>query len=208
MTERYNAERRAFNRLKQDCSEEAKLEYERAIQILHERYNTTIHENRFIVGGAVEVFTYALLRSVGIDCTLYASQETRGDLLLPNSKRLSVKGTFTGGAARVKLINKMGDGQRQWRTATIFVVSEVGLVYGTPNMVEEFVLDGNDSIDLTKRGLEVLIENPSNVFEMEIVRKSPTEMTAFSHKASSTVARQIMFEQSLGTLLTAFNNAA
>ncbi len=203
----YTQERRVFDRLKSDCSDEAKQEYELAFDILLTRYNTTIHENRFVVGGAVEVFTYALLRSVGIDCTLYADQTMSGDILLPRDRKLSVKGVFTGGANSVKLINKLGEGDRPWNTATLFVVSEVGIVYGSPDMVApEHIKDVKDGIQLTKQGIATLMDNSTNVYPMELARKPPTEMTGFSHKASNAVARHIMREMKSVQLLKAFPN--
>ena len=98
-------ERAAFDRLKNDISPQAKQEYERVFNTLIERYNTAIYENRFIAGGAVEIFTCALLRTVGVDCNLCGSQAKRGDIILPSDKMLSVKGVFTGGAEKCK-INK------------------------------------------------------------------------------------------------------
>lgn len=193
----YAQERRAFDRLRSDCSEEAKREYETAVATLLSRYNTTIYENRFIAGGAVEVFTYALLRSVGIDCTLYGAQSRSGDILLPNDRKLSIKGTFTGGPANVKLMNKLGGGYRIWDTATLFVVSDVGLVYGSPDMVtEEYIKDVKDGTELTKAGLQSLIDVPDNLFKVKIAKKPPTETTGFSEKASTAVARQILSEMS------------
>lgn len=112
MRTRYTAERRVFDRLKSDCSRTVKNDYQVAVKKLVELYNTTIYENRFIVGGAVEVFTYALLRSVGIDCTLYGDQAQGGDILLPNNRTLSVKSRFRG-VAEIRLLNKMGDGERR-----------------------------------------------------------------------------------------------
>lgn len=189
----YAQERRAFDRLRSDCSDEAREEYEKAIATLLSTYNTTIYENRFIAGGAVEVFTYALLRSVGIDCHLYGAQSRSGDILLPNDRKLSIKGTFTGGPTNVKLVNKQGGGHREWTTATLFVVSSVGLVYGSPDMVAmEYVKDSEDAIELKKAGLQTLIDNPANLFKAEIDRKPPTEMAGFSKKASTAVARQIL----------------
>ena len=88
----YTQEREIFERLKTNCSEDARHEYELAIHTLLEHYNTTIYENRFVVGGAVEVFTYALLRSVEIECKLYGDQGQDGDGLLPNGRKLSVTG--------------------------------------------------------------------------------------------------------------------
>ena len=88
----YTQEREIFERLKTNCSADARHEYELAINTLLSRYNTTIYENRFVVGGAVEVFTCALLRSVEIECSLYGDQGRNGDILLPNGRKLSVTG--------------------------------------------------------------------------------------------------------------------
>lgn len=201
---RYRAERRAFERLKTDCPPKARREYERAIRTLLERYNTTIYENRFIAGGAVEVFTYALLRSVGIDCTLYGDQAHAGDILLPNNRKLSVKSSFRG-VANIRLLNQMGSGAREWDTATLFVVSGVGVAFGAPDMVEADQLkDVGDAKTLKKAGLQALIDDPANVIGMKIAPKPPTEMTGFSHKASTAVARQILFEMRAQKLLSAF----
>ena len=203
---RYRVERRAFERLKADCPRDARLEYELAIQTLIERYNTTIFENRFIVGGAVEVFTYALLRSVGIDCTLYGDQAHAGDILLPNGRKLSVKGSFRG-VADIRLLNQMGEGARGWDTATLFIVSGVGIAFGTPDMVEaDQIKDTGDAKVIKKAGLQALLDDPANVIGMEIAPKPPTEMTGFSHKASTAVARQILFEMGAHELLRAFGN--
>ena len=198
-------ERRVFDRLREDLSIEAKQEYEYSVAALLERYNTTIHENRFIVGGAVEVFTCALLRSVGIDCTLYADQAKYGDILLPNDRKISIKGSFVGGITNVKLINKLGGGHREWTTATLFVVSEIGIIYGSPDMVAvEHIRDVSDGTQITTAGMKTLSENPANVLEMEILRKPPTEMTGFSHKASTAVARQILQDIKAVGLLSTF----
>ena len=203
----FRQEQRAFQRLKSDCSVEAQQEYELAISTLLERYNTTIFENRFIVGGAVEVFTYALLRSVGIDCTLYGDQARSGDILLPNDRKLSVKSTFTGGMTDIRLLNKQGGGDREWDAATLFVLSEVGIVFGAPDMVsDEWIKDVSDAVILRRQAVAMLAEDPANVIPMEITKKPPTEMTGFSHKASTAVARQIIFEGGLQTLLSAIDN--
>ena len=201
---RYRVERRAFDRLKADCPRSARKEYELAIHTLLERYNTTIFENRFIAGGAVEVFTYALLRAVGIDCTLYGDQAHAGDILLPNDRKLSVKGSFRG-VADIRLLNQMGAGDREWNTATLFVVSGVGIVFGAPDMADGSHLKAaGDAKLLKKAGLQALIDDPANVIAMEIAPKPPTEMTGFSHKASTAVARQILFEMGSKALLRAF----
>ncbi len=204
MTTRYSVERRAFDRLLSDCSEEAMAEYEHAVTTLVQRYNTTIYENRFTVGGAVEVFTYALLKSVGIDCTLYGDQSNAGDILLPGDRKLSVKSRFTPSGG-VTLLNKRGSGVRTWQIPTLFVLSGVGIVFGAPDMVDEqHIQDTGDAQVITQRGLASLTANGANVLPLEIPQKQPTEMTGFSHKASTALARQILFENQAETLLQVF----
>ena len=199
-------EQRVFRRLQTDSTEQIKQEYEKAISTLVERYNTTIYENRFTVGGAVEVFTYALLRSVGIDCALYGNQAKSGDILLPNDRKLSVKSSFTGGPADIRLLNKQGGGARKWDVATLFVLSEVGIVFGAPDMVsEEWIQDVSDAVVLKRKAIAALIKNPSNVIQIKIIKKPPTEMTGLSHKASNALAKQIIFEEKLENLLAAIS---
>ena len=82
----YTHERRVFQRLREHSSDTARKEFERASAELILSYNTTIPENRFIVGGAMEVFVCALLRSVGIHAILYGEESHGGDILLPNDK--------------------------------------------------------------------------------------------------------------------------
>ncbi len=198
----FNVERRAFDRLRSDCSDEARSQFETALRVLLERYDTTIHENRFVTGGALEVFTCAILRSVGIGCTLHASRTPGSDLLLSGGQQLSVKGSFTGKNSSIALMNKMGKGLRDWETATLFVVSGVGIVFGTPKTVSpEHVKDTGDQVILTFRGLRSLLEDPDNVFQVEIARKPPTEVTGFSRKASYAVAKEVLRETGATALL-------
>ena len=198
----YNQERRIFDRLKTDLKNQTKIEYENAFNVLIEKYNTSIYENRFITGGAIEVFTYALLRSVGIDCNMYGNQSLGGDILLPNQKLLSVKGIFTGGVNNVILMNKQGSGKRKWNTATLFIISEIGIVYGDPNMVKTSnIKDRSDSLVLDKKGLIEIIKNNKNYITMKLNKKPPTETSGFSDKASVAVAKQILQETNSQTLL-------
>ena len=174
--------------------------------MLLQRYNTTIYENRFVVGGAVEVFTCALLRSTGLDCTLYGSQAREGDILLPNDRKISVKGTFRG-VTDIRLLNTMGKGERKWTTATLFVVSGLGIAFGTPDMVESAHIESvGDAIVLKKGGLQRIVDNPENVFAMDIDDKPPTETTGLSLKASTTVARQILQDTNSATLRQALKS--
>ncbi|MXW63302.1 MAG: hypothetical protein F4Y00_06700 [Bacteroidetes bacterium SB0662_bin_6] len=197
----YETQRLLFKQLKRDCSDLSVREYEQAVSVLVQRYNTTIHENRFVVGGAVEFLTYAFLRSAGIECT---HRETEHGLILPDGNKISVNGVFQGGAQNVTLMNKRGTGERSWLIPRLFVVSGVGIVYGDQYMVKSvYIHDAGDSIELKKSGLEELISIPDNVLTMNISPKPPTEVADSSLTAGTSVARDILSETQSQMLLQA-----
>ena len=132
----FSAERRYFQALRGNCPPAALAEYRQAVSITVERYNTTVRENRFIVGGAVEIYTVALMRSAGIDAHGYGAQMDSSDLILPNGKALSVKSQFTKSRSKFKLINTQSNYTPEWHTATLFIIAGIGIVYGDPAMTE------------------------------------------------------------------------
>ncbi len=191
MKTRFMAERRFFDLLRSDCSTEARQEYELGIATVIERYNPTIHENRFVAGGAAEFFTWALLRSVDIDCAYDAKS---GAILLPENGRLSIKSSFRG-PTNVRLINQMGRGKREWKTATLFVISGEGIVYGDPDMVADtHIQPTGDGVTLKRAALRAFIADSENVFPMEIAAKPPADQDGLNHKVSSLVAHGILQE--------------
>lgn len=199
----YKQERQAFERLKADCTPKAEAEYVASVGRVVGQYNTTLHENRFIVGGAVEIFTCCLLRTVGLACKHYADQETGGDILLPKNKHLSIKSSFVG-PSDIRLINHQGKGNSEWTIATLFVISGVGIVYGDPSMVDdEDMKTPNDSKVLKRRGLVKLIKNNKNVMPVDIAKKPPTDLAGYSKKASSSIAKEALIEMESKILLSA-----
>ena len=199
-TTNFNIERNCFKHLKENLSRKAKEEYETGIKHLVERYNTAIYENRFTVGGVVEVFTLALMRSTGIEIKGCGSEAQGGDLILPNGRMFSLKSSFTRGGS-VILVNTRGDSGTDWRTATLFVLSNVGIVYGDPDMAQEDDLNRvADNLQIKRTALSRFAEDPSNLIPMEIPLKPPTEMADTSMKASDAVARQLMNELNMHTL--------
>lgn len=201
----FNSEQRYFNHFRNNLSDDAKAEYELGIKNLLERYNTTIYENRFIVGGVVEVFTLALLRSTGIAVFDYGSETAAGDLILPEGRMFSVKSSFTK-TGDIRLVNTMGESDTVWKTATLFVLSNVGIVYGDPSMVVEGDLKRvKDALTIKRAAVNRFAEDVSNLVAMDIPLKPPKEATGKSHKASTAVARQLMDELKMVNLMHQIN---
>lgn len=197
----FNSEQRYFYHFKNNLSDKAKAEYEIGIKNLLERYNTTIYENRFIVGGVVEIFTLALLRSTGIAVFDYGSETAAGDLILPEGRMFSVKSSFTK-TGDIRLINTMGESDTVWKTATLFVLSNVGIVYGDPSMTVEGDLKRvKDALTIKRAAVNRFAEDVSNLVPLDVPLKPPKESTGNSAKASSAVAKQLMNEYNLVDLL-------
>lgn len=199
----FDHEREAFEHLKKNCSNKCREEYEQAVRTLVFRYNTAIYENRFVVGGVLEVFTMGLLRSVGIKCELVGDRATGGDILIQNEAMFSIKSSLVG-INDIRLINQMGKGKRQWTTATLFIISHEGIVFGTPNMTGKSDLRASgDALVLSKKGLERLVSDKANVMSMNIPGKPSSKLVSSSKKASRAVAKQILYETNSKTLLSA-----
>ena len=175
----------------------AKDEYEQAYNSVINEYNTAIYENRFIVGGAIEIFTYALLRHVGINCELIGEQATRGDIrLLPSEKLISLKSSTqvskSGKPSNIILINTLSKNPQQWKVSTFFIISTIGIVFGTPTMIDENDLKYNkDNISIKGVGLEKLKNNSDNVISLNLKRKEKLN-SDFHKTASSSVAKDIL----------------
>lgn len=196
----FNSERRYFRSFKENLSDEARQEYEIGIRTLIQRYNTTIRENRFIVGGVVEIFTMTLLRSTGIEVNAYGAESVAGDLVLPDLKMFSVKSSFTNSG--VRLVNTMGDSQTHWTTATLFVMSNIGIVYGDPLMaIEGDLRRSKDALTLTRSAINRFANDEANLVAMNIPLKPPKELTGRSLRVSASAAKGMMVELDLALLL-------
>lgn len=194
MSPAFAYERRAWKAFRSGVREDALAEFCEAMGILLRVYNTTVRENRFIAGGATEVFLCAVLRTVGIDASLVGRHSVGGDIRLSDSRLLSIKGIFRGGADNVGMVNWQGSprGVSAWDKATIFVVSEVGLVYGDPRLMDSRYLKvKNDQLSLRKAGLQTLIDRPECLVPAPIPRK-PDSVVAGTVSVSQKIGRDIL----------------
>lgn len=143
----------------------------------------------------------ALLRSTGIEISAYGAESVAGDLILLDLKMFSVKSSFTSSGS-IRLVNTMGDSVTNWTTATLFVLANVGIVYGDPLMVVEGDLNRtSDALTLRRSAVTRFAENDTNLVPMDIPLKPPKEVTRFSQKVSFPAAKGIMDELNLTHLL-------
>ena len=120
---------------------------------------------------------------------------------LPTGQIVSIKSCFTK-RRDVILVNTRDDSYTPWTTPTLFVLSNIGIVYGDPAMVntEEDLKRSNDNLSIRHMAVNRLAENPLNRIPMRIPFKPPASEAANSQKASDAVAIQLMNELEMETL--------
>ena len=99
----------------------------------------------------------------------------------------------------------MDDRHTEWDTATLFIRSDKGIIYGDSIVDNVHLKRRKDALELSSQALDGLSKNPDNIIEAHIPPKAPKEMTGLSYKASVSVAKQknfFMQEQSLEILLS------
>jgi hypothetical protein len=174
-----------------------KKEFEEIIKILLTQFNTTIAENRFIVGGALEHFIVAVLNSIPKVKARHIGEETkRFDLEVEyrGSKiNLSIKGIFSGNGTN--LVNTRGvSSSIRWEEPTIFVVSGKGLYYGDPQIIPKKEIHHTaDAITINVTSLEKLRRRDASCYcKILIPGKASQVPIKFSRVASREVAKQII----------------
>jgi len=107
-------------------------EFLKSLEKLISEYPTSIWENRFAVGGALEIIFCAFLRCLGFNCKRL-NNEKRYDVEI-NECKFSIKSNFSG-SGEIRLINTMGgDSEAKWGEPTIVFMGGKGIYYIDPCM--------------------------------------------------------------------------
>lgn len=188
----YEKAKNIFKQIKKEMESEKfrhnASEFEKAIQKLVREYDTANWENRFVVGGALEVLFCALLNSMKFKCKWL--KETRYDIEINNVK-FSLKSNFTG-EGDIRLINILGDKKAVWDEPTIFFISDIGICYADPSM-ELSTKHTSDALTIKTKDIKNMIEeNDEWLISVSIPRKPVN--SAKIKTASFDVAKSILEE--------------
>jgi len=186
----YEKERQTFRKIKERLEnyryKENLKEFEAAIKKLITEYNTSNWENRFIVGGALEVLFCALLKSIGFECKWL--REARYDIEVDGAK-FSMKSNLTG-SGDIRLINILGDERVEWKEATLFFISNLGICYADPDMNLK-TRHTNDALVINVKRIKENISNNSEwLIPINIPRKP--QNSSKIKTASYDVAKSIL----------------
>ncbi|MBS4029750.1 MAG: hypothetical protein KGZ58_14090 [Ignavibacteriales bacterium] len=139
----FDTSRNIFRKFKNNLSLPAKNETLEAITKLLTIYDTAIYENRFIVGGVLEYILIAAINSIDdLIATHVGKVNQRSDFSVTDWSDNSIssfssKASFTK-SGDIRLINVLGaDNTAEWDEPTIFVLSEVGIIYADPQLLNK-----------------------------------------------------------------------
>jgi hypothetical protein len=158
---------------------EVRAALEESIRTIYHDYDTTVNENRFTVGGAVEFVVGAALRACGILVQHRGLRAVDVDLVFEDVKAgYSVKALFK--TDQTNLLNVLGKPPviSDWQTGTLFVVGggpagrrrrdqvdlipvgvAVGIVYSDPDLpwwrdhITEYVKPTSGALQVHRRGI-------------------------------------------------------
>lgn len=174
----FTEERRAFSDFRAGLERDKTLreEYELAIASVVRDYNTSIYENRFVTGGAVELFTLWAMRATGVEASVVGSQLPGADIQLPKGGRLSVKFVFADRPGDIRLINVQGlSAAALWNHATLFIVASRGLHYADPDLLRNATRRTSDAVVIRWRDSQ-----PSQPRTRGITPRSPSRRSLTS----------------------------
>ncbi len=194
----FEYERGVFSRLKAGFTAYEE-DLRKGLRILIENYNTTIYENRFVVGGAVEYFIGILLNHLKIPAEIIGDESVSSDIRLANGKGISVKSSFTKKTNEIRLINTMGESEdAKWATPTIFVIANQGIGYADHDLIDkEYLERQKDCLTLKTKGLYDFWNDNEKFFIKTEIPEKPTKPATKSKKASEEVAKNIIKENGL-----------
>ena len=184
--------REIFKEIRDDLKSNKYLEnireFQIALQKLVSEYDTANWENRFVVGGALEVLFCILLNSIGYKCKWL--KETRYDIEI-NGVKFSMKSNFTG-TGDIRLINILGDEIVDWEEPTLFFISGVGICYADPKMNLETRHTHDAHVINVNQIKELISRDNSWLIPIEIPKKPKNSVKIKT--ASYDVAKSILEE--------------
>lgn len=164
----FDQERAGFEVFRREITSrlDVRTDMENAISEVYWTYDTSIRENRFIVGGVVELIVGATLRACGVLIQHKGIIDGDIDLLFDDGEAgYSIKALFKKGSG-TRLVNTMGSGASidRWHSATLFLVTDRGIVYADPSLdwwmanKDHCLTASGDAISVKKRCIEKFAE--------------------------------------------------
>ena len=189
----YSNERRIFSELVAGFRKHSAVldEFLMALGLLISEYDTSVRENRFIVGGATERILATSMRAIGINARSRGLEQASEDIIVEDT-HLSIKSSFTGKKDEIRLVNTLGQRRnKKWQVATIFILANRGIGYADPDLLPNVVKFSGDALILRRTPLDDLhARDPKWFFKCAVPAKGND--VSQRRAASEAVATEIM----------------
>ena len=165
-------------------NKDKKNEFITAREILYATYDGAVNENKFIVGGSIEVFFVALLRAFGFKVDIVSGKSFGYDILW-NGIEFSIKSrAYHTGVIRILNIHGKAETKREWEHPTLAIIGGLGIGYFDPllktknscslkNLLKK---SGADGFDLSMKNLKNLWKTKTQfLFDASISTKEEAE---------------------------------
>ncbi len=145
------------------------------IEDLTNDYNTSIHENRFVVGNVIQRLTKTLLdhalSTSNMKCKF--KDDGQNGIEICNEKESAIiKVQYTGEVSRITLKNKLSDNLSNWNWACLIIIGGKGMFYSDHSLVSsDYIKEESGALILTKKGVEDLIQKEEWKINMDIPQK-------------------------------------
>jgi len=189
----YPEQRSAFQHLREALLGDDRLggEVVAALTTLIGEYDTSIRENRFVVGGAVEHIIGSAMRAAGIVAMNRGKTAVGADITLQSGGTMSVKAAFTPRPPAIRLVNTLGSSEgREWGEPTILVIAGLGVGYCDPVMLPSATRSTGDAIVLPPQAyLELFEAHAEWLASLEVPARAKSRTTKV---ASYALAEEIL----------------
>jgi hypothetical protein len=197
----FNKERQGFHTLRTGFGR-IRSDFEKAVARLFAQFDTRIRENRFVVGGALEIILGAAFRACGVKVLHRGATEASWDLILEGEEGgYSVKSMLKTSATR--LINVLGrrPSVQNWQAATLFLIPS-GIVYADPALpwwrknASRVIRVRSDALEISRSHIEEFAQgHPEWSIECNLpVHQASREERIPGRTVSSQLAAQILME--------------
>ncbi|MFZ8843467.1 hypothetical protein [Thermoflexus sp.] len=197
----FNQERQGFHTLRTGFGR-IRSDFEKAVARLFAQFDTRIRENRFVVGGALEIILGAAFRACGVKVLHRGATEAFWDLILEGEEGgYSVKSMLKTSATR--LINVLGrrPSVQDWQAATLFLIPS-GIVYADPALpwwqknASRVIRVRSDALEISRSRIEEFAQgHPEWIIECSLpAHQARREERIPGRTVSSQLAAQILME--------------
>jgi len=178
---------------------ELKEHFEAAIKKALTEYDTSIYENRFVVGGIIEYLVLAAINGSGIARGRHmGGASMRADICIesyhgrPCSENFSIKYSSSGA---VRMVNVLGKSRAAaWNEPTLFVLPESGVIYADEAYISKKAIRRTaDAIEIARKAILLHArKNPSMVLQVKIPLKRELKVEQTGKTASEDLARAMI----------------